>query len=75
MKTHSLIVKQYVVNESRRFGSTDRYVPAVVLDGDKYVPVLFTRNELMEAMKRAAANPEDAPQPSWIARIVGWFNM
>ena len=73
MKTHSIILRQYVYNKDRKFGAANQYIPAVYFDGQEYIPLLLTRAELNEPMKRAAANPEDTLKPSWLARIAGWL--
>lgn len=58
-----------VVNKQRKFGSNTEYFPAYVIDdtGEK-IPVLFTKNQLDVAAKRAERNMEDMPEDT------GWFD-
>ena len=51
-----------VKNKERRFGSALEYFPAMVIDDTgKEIPVLFTKNQLDVAAKRAEKNMEDMP--------------
>jgi hypothetical protein len=56
-----------VVNKERKFGAALEYFPAYVIDDTgKEVPVLFTKNQLSVAAKRAEKNMEDMPKGgSW----------
>ncbi len=64
--TESVIKYRFVSNRERRFGSNLGYVPALIENevGD-FVPALFTKAQLDEAIARARSNPEDAPVLSW----------
>ncbi len=64
--TESIIKYRFVSNRERRFGSNLGYVPALIENevGD-FVPALFTKAQLDEAIARARSNPEDAPVLSW----------
>lgn len=66
-----------VDNTERKFGSAQAYYPAVLhtegVAGD--IPMLFTGQQIDEAMERAAKNPEDVPKPkTWLEKLVAWFN-
>lgn len=74
MKTHSVVIRQFVYNKDRRFGSANQYIPALYFDGEKYTPMLFTRADLDEPIRRGDANPEDVLKPSWLARLAGWLS-
>ena len=62
-----------VVNKERRFGSALEYFPAYVIDDTgKEIPVLFTKNQLNVAGKRAEKNMEDMPEDkSWFDWLFG----
>ncbi len=47
------------VNRDRRFGAEGIYYPAMVHRKGAAVPALFTEAQIKEAIRRAAANPED----------------
>lgn len=64
---------QRVPNKDRRFGAAPEYYPAYILVGDKYHPALFTWNQIEDAIRRAEANPEDMPKPTFWQRIKAWF--
>jgi len=49
---------EQVENKDRKFGSTTHYFPAKTEDGQ---PLLFTENQINEALHRAKSNPEDMP--------------
>jgi hypothetical protein len=54
---------QEVENKQRKFGSSDKYYKATcykVIGGNKIeVKILLTFNEYINALERAAKNPED----------------
>ena len=60
-----------VVNKDRKLGAASEYYAVWVKD-DKGtdIPLLFTQRELIQAMDRAKANPEDMPRTS----IWDWIN-
>jgi hypothetical protein len=64
-----------VDNTERRFGSDTRYFAAYVVDSDGNAkPAAFTRNELLVAMRRAEANPEDIGKPAGaLSRLLTWL--
>lgn len=58
-----------VVNKERKFGAALEYFPAYIIDDTgKEIPVLFTKNQLTVAAKRAEKNMEDMPEN------IGWFD-
>jgi hypothetical protein len=64
-----------VENTERRFGSDNRYFLAYVIDTDG-VPkaAAFTRDELLVAMRRGRANPEDMRKPAGgLRRLWAWW--
>lgn len=64
--TQSVIKYRFILNRDRKFGAGIGYVPALVQTevGD-FMPALFTKAQLQDAIDRARANPEDAPTLSW----------
>lgn len=66
-------VSKRVINKDRRFGSAQAYYRADIRMGGKVYPALFTWAQLVDAMDRAAANPEDIAPPSLRQRIRRWF--
>lgn len=62
-------------NTQRRFGSDTRYFVAYVVDSDgNPKPAAFTRQELLEAMRRGQANPEDIGPPAGaLSRVLTWL--
>lgn len=68
--TDSIIVATPVANLRRRFGAARIYYPAMVSRAGQLRPALFTEDQLLDAMRRAEAQPEDAPRPSWLARLI-----
>lgn len=72
MKT-SAVIKEVEINDDRKFGAATIYFPALVRRNGKLVPALFTMDQLDDATARAQVQPEDAPKPSFLARILAWF--
>ena len=63
--------KEAVANEGRKFGSAIEYFPCWIarMDGSE-VPALFTQHQIVEAIERAAANPEDVPEKAnWLQKV------
>lgn len=62
-----------VINTDRRFGSAQAYYRADVRMGGKVYPALFTWAQLVDAMGRATANPEDIKPPRRWVRLLAWL--
>jgi len=61
-----------VENKDRKFGSALHYYPCHVEGKDgKVGNLLFTVDQIDEAMKRAEANPEDMPEKSFWEALIG----
>lgn len=64
-----------VVNKDRKLGAaSDYYAVWVKDDNGTDIPLLFTQRELVQAMDRAKANPEDLPARSIWDCINNFFN-
>lgn len=58
-----IYISEAVDNRQHRFGQTTEYFPVVVVwEGGDEAPALFTRHQILEAVERARANPEDIPE-------------
>lgn len=70
--TQSVIKYRFIHNRDRKFGAGIGYVPALIQTevGD-YMPALFTKAQIQEAIHRARCNPEDAPVLSWWQKFTG----
>lgn len=66
-------ISNRVTNTDRRFGSAQVYYRTDIRMGGKLHPALFTWAQLVDAMDRAAANPEDITPPTLWQRIRRWF--
>ena len=68
-----ILTEERVKNQDRDFGSNLNYYPAMLEDDDgKSVPMLFTRNQLEVATKRAERNTEDIPEaPTFFEWLLG----
>ena len=51
-------------NQERNFGSDPQYIVmwAVRPDGENAVPLVFTKEEIEDAVYRSEKNPEDIPE-------------
>lgn len=72
MKT-SAVIKEVEINDDRKFGAATIYFPALVRKNGTLVPALFTMDQLDDATARAQIQPEDAPKPTLLARILALF--
>jgi hypothetical protein len=62
---------EVVENKDHRFGQTTQYYPALIqMEDGKEVPALFTRHQIMEAIERAKANPEDLPETKSLWEVI-----
>ena len=67
-----IILEEMVDNKERKFGSTDKYYPAHVIDEDGIEnPALFTQDQIATAIQRALRNPEDMPEDTIWESIFG----
>lgn len=66
-------INNRVTNTDRRFGAAQTYYRTDIRMGDKVHPALFTWAQLVDAMERAEANPEDIPRPTRWQRIKAWL--
>lgn len=66
-----ILVADAVDNAGRKFGAGLVYYPALVHLEFATRPALFTESQIMEAIERARANPEDWPKPA--PRPRGWW--
>lgn len=70
-----LICDEVVMNTERKFGAGDRYFPVWVMHFDgQWGPALFSDKQILAAMERAEANPEDIPprkKRSLLDRLLG----
>jgi hypothetical protein len=64
-------------NTERKFGSGASYYIAHMDDGGTVRPLLFTEDQIAEALKRATDNPEDVapaarlPFSTWLRKRLG----
>ncbi len=66
-----LLLEEKVKNRDRRFGSCLEYYPTkVIMPSGEEKPALFTRDQIKDALDRAARNPEDVPGRSFWDRIL-----
>ena len=64
-----IATSERVANKERKFGAALEYFPVYLTDDKgQEVPLLFTKNQLNVAAKRAAKNMEDMPDNT------SWFN-
>jgi len=79
IKVESVIYEdEKVSNQNRRFGSDDEYFPVIfkhrdLSEEEHLIPLLFTRNELEVAMKRAKKNMEDFPTKKPAENFAEWL--
>lgn len=78
MKVKGKIYETEVVeNKNKKVQADSQYVVCVLEHADGSTdPLLFTDFDILKALKRARANPEDlpAPTPTLFERFIGWFN-
>ncbi len=70
--TYKSIIDMYEVVENKdpHHLANDFYYPCSIYKDGKKVPALFTERQLVDAIKRAARNPEDFPEKiSWWRKI------
>lgn len=60
--------RECVANKDRKFGADPHYYPARVRMAFTTKRALFTEEQLLTAVARAAANPEDWPPPAPVWR-------
>jgi len=66
-----IYLSEVVENQYHRFGQTTQYYPALIqMEDGKEVPALFTRHQIMEAIERAKANPEDLPETKSLWEVI-----
>ena len=69
-----ILIRERKQNKDRKFGSTKQYFPCrVIIDGENKYNALFTKSQLMIAIKRAITNPEDIPETSFIENLIDNF--
>ena len=60
MVKSTIYCSERMKNSYRRFGSAQEYYPAVLVgEVSEDLPLLFTQDEINNALQRATANPED----------------
>lgn len=72
--TSSILICDPIVNTGRKFGAARLYYPAVIYRSGWTHAALFTEDQIMDAIERARKQPEDAPKPSWLAKLVRLFH-
>lgn len=73
--THGVLIRSDIRKNAGRHPSVNfAYYPCHVVCSDgKLHPALFTEAAIRAALARGVAQPEDAPRPSWIARLIAYL--
>lgn len=66
-----ILVNEIIENTERKFGSWRSYYPCIIIFGNgQKVNALFTRNQILTAVKRAVKNPEDIKMTKYLKEIL-----
>lgn len=67
-------LNEEVKNKGKHSAAAETYFPCKIIRSDgKVDQALFTKGQLLVAINRAARNPEDMPEPTWLEKVSVWF--